>query len=381
MIDQTLLFNKLEKLNIVFLTGVPDSLLNDFCLYAEANLKKEKHIIAANEGNAVALAVGHHIATGKTPLVYMQNSGIGNAMNPLLSLAHETVYSIPMILLIGWRGGDSSGSDWVQHKRQGELTTVLMDDMNIPYRIVEDEESVIAQFSWAAETAKALKSPVALVVRKGILAKTEKDIIYPNDNTLLSREEAMDVVLGHLPKDTLYVATTGRATRELIYLKQKRGIAEDTVFLNVGAMGHASSIALGISLGQPGRNVVCFDGDSAAIMHLGALTTVGKVKPSNFLHIVLNNGVHESVGGQRSAGQDSDLTTIAKGAGYFTVDRPVMNKQEVLAALDVSQKTDGPVFMDIHICQGIRKEVSLLNISHIEMKERLMEEMGENESK
>jgi phosphonopyruvate decarboxylase len=376
MVDQSLLFKTLKSLNIGLITGVPDSLLNDFCLYADENLKESEHIIAANEGNAIALAAGHYLATGKVPLVYMQNSGIGNAMNPLLSLTHQTVYSIPMILVIGWRGGESASSDWAQHKRQGELTTVLLDDMNIPYRVIESDDEAIGSFTWAEEKARSIKSPVALIVKKGILAKKEKDAVFPEDKVKLSREEAIDAVLCHLPPDTLYLATTGRATRELNHAKQAHGLPMDTIFLNVGAMGHTSSIALGIAMGQPERQVVCFDGDSAAIMHLGAITTIGKLKPDNFMHILLNNGVHESVGGQESAGQIVNMTGIAKYAGYNTVEAQVITKQELLEVVDNLKKLSGPSFIDIHIRQGIRKDIPPLDISHIEMKENLMNNLS-----
>lgn len=372
MIDQSKLFDTFRILGVDFITGVPDSLLNDFCLHAEENLKKEKHIIAANEGNSIAIAAGYHIATGKIPLVYMQNSGIGNAMNPLLSLTHQTVYAIPMIIVIGWRGGDSSASDWVQHKRQGELTTVLLDDMNIPYHVVDNDEDAIDHFVWASETAKLINSPVALIIQKGILAKKEKDAIYEKDISLMNREEAMAVVLDSLPPDTIYLATTGRATRELNSFVQPKKLPQDAIFLNVGAMGHTSSIALGIAVGQPKRKVVCFDGDSAAIMHLGALTTTGKVKPDNFLHILLNNGVHESVGGQPSAGLIADMTVIARSAGYNTVNGAVKSKQDLRNAIDFLSKAEGPSFIEVHIRPGIRKDIPSLDISHKKMKENLM---------
>jgi phosphonopyruvate decarboxylase len=377
MVDLTLLFNQLQSLNIDFFTGVPDSLLNDFFLYFETNLKKNKHVIAANEGNAIAIAAGYHLATGNIPLVYMQNSGIGNAMNPLLSLTHQTVYSIPMILIMGWRGGgDSAGSDWVQHKRQGELTTVLLEDMNIPYKIVDNDNDAINHFLWAVEQVKIINSPVDLIIKKGILAKIKKEQIYQTDSILMNREEAMDIVLDYFPSDTIYLATTGRATRELHELKSKRKLPHDSEFLNVGAMGHTSSIALGIALGRPDRRVVCFDGDSAAIMHLGAFTTAGKLKPCNFLHIILNNGVHESVGGQKSAGQIADMTAIAKAAGYNTIEKPVITKQDLINTLDSLQKKDEPAFIDLHIRQGIREDIPTLNITHIEMKENLMKNLN-----
>ena len=210
MINQEDLFNRISDLGIDFVTGVPDSLLNDFCLYALSYFDEQHNIIAANEGNAIGIAAGYYMATGKVPIVYMQNSGIGNAMNPLLSLTHSDVYSIPMIIVIGWRG-DPSIKDHSQHKRQGELSTTLMDDMNIPYAILDDESLVLKSFEWAFDKTKEISAPVALIAKKGILSKNQKDSIYPEEGEMMNREDAMDVVFELCPPNTVYSATTGPA--------------------------------------------------------------------------------------------------------------------------------------------------------------------------
>jgi phosphonopyruvate decarboxylase len=328
-------------------------------------------VIAANEGNAIALAAGYHLATDSVPLVYMQNSGLGNAVNPLLSLTHADVYAIPLILLIGWRG-EPGVKDHAQHKKQGELTPVLLKTMDIPYKILTNNmKESLAAVKWATETAKQTVSPVALLAGKGVLEKGEKEN-FNDSNAKLSREEAINCIIESVPKDSVFVATTGRATRELHALRDILGDSHEMDFLNVGAMGHASSIATGIALANKKRLVVCLDGDSAAIMHLGALTTVGKMQPSNFLHVILNNGVHESVGGQPSAGYLVNLTEIAENSGYRTVGKALKNKEEAERSIGQLLASGGPAFIDFHIRQGIRNDLPPLKIEHSLLKDNFM---------
>jgi phosphonopyruvate decarboxylase len=371
MIDQKIFVEYLRDEGVTFITGVPDTLLNDFCLYIEKYWTKEQHVIAANEGNAVALAAGYHLASGSVPLVYMQNSGLGNTVNPLLSLTHPNVYAIPMILLIGWRG-EPGTKDHAQHKKQGELTPVLIEAMDIPYKILTNNlEESLAAVKWAIETANQTNSPVALLAGKGVLEKGEKE--NPNDDsTKLSREEAIRCIIESVPKGSIFVATTGRATRELHALRDILGDGHNTDFLNVGAMGHTSSIATGIALANKKRLVICLDGDSAAIMHLGSLTTVGKIQPPNFLHVILNNGVHESVGGQPSAGYLINFTAIAENSGYVTPGKAVEKEQDIRELIKYLSTIGKPAFIDIHIRQGIRSNLPPLKISHSQLKDDLM---------
>lgn len=373
MVNQEELFSALHKMGINFFTGVPDSLLNDFCLYMTKNIPDGQHVMAANEGNAIGIATGHYLATGDIPVVYMQNSGIGNATNPLLSLTHPCVYSIPLILVIGWRG-DPAVKDHAQHKKQGELTPVLLDDMDIPYRILDDDTTVIEKFQWAFDTAKASSSPVALIAKKGILTQKEKHQEYP-ESALMNREEAISAVIDVLGEDAVYLATTGRATRELHEQLAIHGMHRDIEFLNVGAMGHLSSIGLGMALGAPERKMVVFDGDAAAVMHMGSMATNGRYRPDNLIHIVLNNGVNESVGGQTSSGQIVDLTTIAKACGYETPLTFIDNQSKLQAF--VKNWADAPqlAFVDVHVRQGIRKDMPKLQIDHKEMKDALCKKL------
>lgn len=371
MVDLKQLFESLDEKGVKFFTGVPDSLLNNFCLYLVNNITDGKHVMAANEGNAIAIAAGNYMATGNIPVVYMQNSGIGNATNPLLSLTHDCVYGIPMILVIGWRG-DPSINDHAQHKKQGELTPVLMKDMDIPYEILDDENTVVDKFAWAVEKAKEISSPVALIAKKAILTEKVKKQDYP-ESKLMNREEAVSAVVDVLGDDAIYLGTTGRATREVHEQLKEHGIGEGHEWQNVGSMGHVSSVGLGIALAKPEQNVVVFDGDAAAVMHLGAFATNCRYKAGNLIHIVLNNGVNESVGGQPSAGYVVSLTEIADACGYRTPGHAVETKEELQAILKDYKKGEMPLFIDVHVRQGIRSDMPKLNIDHKAQKVALME--------
>lgn len=381
MINQEKFFKALNDRDVEFFTGVPDSHLNAFCTYLMENVSSSKHIIAANEGNAVALASGYYFATGTVPLVYMQNSGMGNALNPLASLVDKNVYSVPMVLLIGWRG-DPSVKDHEQHKTQGEITTKLLDILGIPYVVVKDDDQCIEEtVSWAVQTAKGTGVPTALIAQKGVFAENTKKPLV-DDSYPMSREGAIKVILDNTPKDTIFVATTGRATRELYFLRNERGETHDCDVLNVGSMGHASSISMGIAKAIQNRLVVCLDGDAAAIMHLGALTTISKYDIPNFLHIILNNGAHESVGGQPSAGQLVDFAKIAQGSGYRA--KVVENEDSLIAAL--KELTDGKAasFIDVRIRKGMRPVLPPLKINHHQLITNFMninskKDSGENE--
>lgn len=361
MIEQKDLYKLWKENGIEFFTGVPDSYLNGFCNFLLNNIDNNHHVIAANEGNAIGIAAGHYFATGEVPVVYMQNSGIGNAINPLASLADENVYGVPMILVIGWRGPGEAKHP--QHKLQGEITTKLLEIMNIPYNILEGELQDIEYIvKKAVDTARNTRKPYGLIVPKGILdgeKGNNKDFNYP-----LSREEAIEVVLDHMPEDTVYCTTTGRATRELYFLREKRGESKENDFLNVGAMGHNSSVALGIALESKQRKVVVLDGDSAAIMHMGAMTTISKYNLKNYIHIILNNGAHESVGGQPSAGHLIDFTAIAKACGYKTWKKPIEDKEELIEAIEQLGNEDSPVFLDVRIHKGLRGVLPPLDFEH-----------------
>lgn len=374
MIIQEKFIETLYSEGVRFFAGVPDSYLNGFCNCLLETIPGDKHVIAANEGNAIAIATGYYFCTNTIPLVYMQNSGMGNAINPLVSLVDKHVYSVPMILLIGWRGEPEIG-DHPQHRTQGEITLNLLKMLGIPYVIAEDnDEKLKEQTRWALKTAKTNKTPVALIGKKGVFASVKKtnktDDCYP-----MSREEAIEIILNTLPKNTIYTATTGRTTRELYFLRERRNEGHQYDFLNVGSMGHASSVALGIAMADRNRKVVCLDGDSAALMHMGSFTMASKTVVPNMLHIVLNNGAHESVGGQPSAGHLIDFTKIAQGSGYQTLNGAATNKKELEEALRLLQETEHVAFLDVRIHKGLRGELPPLKISHERLIKDFMTEL------
>lgn len=377
MLNQEKVFQSLADHGVTYFTGVPDSYLNGFCNYALAHCGS-RNVIAANEGNAVAIAAGHYFATREIPLVYMQNSGEGNAVNPLASLVDKAVYAVPMLLLIGWRGQGDTEPNHPQHKLQGEITPALLDIMHIPYVILTDDD---AQFGRTVEAAvrycRETRGVYAFIAPKGVMADPDKpnnvDAAYP-----MSREEAIEVILDHMPKDTVYSATTGRATRELFFLREKRNETKAHDFLNVGSMGHASSVALGIALAKPERPVVALDGDSAAMMHMGAMTMVSKVNAPNFLHVVLNNGAHESVGGQPSAGHLVDFTKIAEACGYQTVGHAVTNEEELIAAIEELKDCGKAAFIDCRIHKGLTRKLPPIIFDHREAIDALIDDLNES---
>ena len=374
MLDQKKVFETLQAHGVSYYVGVPDSYLNGFCNYALQHYPNH-NVITANEGNAVALAAGHYLATREIPLVYMQNSGEGNAVNPLVSLADKNVYAIPMILLIGWRGQGNSEPNHPQHKLQGEITTSLLEILHIPYTVLEDDDVKFAEtVEKAVKYCTEERGIYACVAPKGVMADPDK----PNnvdDKYPMSREEAIEVILDHMPADTIYSATTGRATRELFFLREKREEGKEHDFLNVGSMGHASSVALGIALSKPDRYVVALDGDSAAIMHMGAMTMVSKVSAPNFLHVILNNGAHESVGGQPSAGHLLDWTKIADACGYETVHHPVTTKEELIEAIEKLKRAGKAGFIDCRIHKGLARKLPPIIFDHREAIDKLIDDL------
>jgi phosphonopyruvate decarboxylase len=341
-----------------FLAGVPDSLLKEFCAYVDAALPPENHIIAANEGSAVALASGHHLATGKVPVVYLQNSGLGNTVNPLLSLADPEVYGLPMVVIIGWRG-EPTIQDEPQHVKQGRVTGALIEAMEYPYRVLNGGEAEALAFAaWAVAKARQTGGPVVLLVRKGAFGVAEAK--RPNPDVparRLSREAVIALVTEVLDGYATIIATTGMISRELYEQREMRGQSRACDFLTVGAMGHASQIALGIARALPERQVVCLDGDGAVLMHMGGLALIGASKVGNLLHVVLNNGAHDSVGGQPTVALDVSLTGVARACGYDLVEGPFEDRAEICEALARLVSLPGRRFLELRIRPGSRKDL------------------------
>jgi len=339
-----------------FYTGVPDSQLKSLCnfLMDRYGLDPAHHVIAANEGNAVGLAAGYHLVTGKTPVVYLQNSGLGNIVNPAASLLNEKVYGIPCLFIVGWRG-EPGVHDEPQHIFQGEITLPLLDNLDIP-AFVMDKATTAEQVRTKLDEYRALfvqGKQAAFVVRKGALEYTGKTI-YGNSHHM-SREEAIGYILAASGDDPV-VSTTGKASREVYELRESRGQGHSRDFLTVGSMGHSSSIALGIALQKKDRRVWCLDGDGAALMHLGAMALIGANRPANLIHIVLNNEAHESVGGLPTVAGSLDLPAIALACGYPSAEA-VDSSEGLDRALAAAKASKQLAFIEVKCALGARDDL------------------------
>ena len=347
--------------------GVPDSVLAGFCLDAADVFGFDKHLIAANEGSAVGAAIGHHLATGEVSVVYMQNSGLGNAVNPLISLASGEVYSIPMMLVIGWRGMPGI-EDEPQHVLQGRVTQQMLECLGIPYQTVhETDEKVSKQVRDLLELSKRTSAPVALLIPKGSL-RSDRTQERLHDPTLMSREEALQEVLENLDPGTLFVSTTGMLSRE--FYENTDGLKSRNCFMCVGGMGHAGSVALGIAQELRHKRVVCLDGDGAAIMHLGAMASIGKENCPNLIHIVFNNGVHDSVGGQPTTNREIEFSKIAHECGYRLAVR-ASSRVELVSILKDAEATTGVSLIEIIVNPGNRADIGRPKEDMIALKRRM----------
>ena len=361
----------IKESGIDFFTGVPDSLLKSFCAYV-TDTCGENHVIAANEGGAVGLAAGHYLATGAPALVYMQNSGQGNAVNPLCSLADPDVYSIPMVLLVGWRG-EPGVKDEPQHVKQGKVTVSLFETLGIPTEVLPDDEKAALELARKMiERAKVESRPVALIVRKGLFAEYKLQTKRP-DIATLRREDAIQAILESLGDEAVVVSTTGMISREVYEIRERLGQGHEKDFLTVGSMGHAIMIALGIAQkctdGNPNRYVACLDGDGASIMQMGNMAIAGAAHQPNLLHFVLNNAAHDSVGGQPTVGSEIDLAKIAEACGYYVADKFEGGQIEDLKAM-LRERIDQAIyswacdgddvqttFFEIKVAKGARKDL------------------------
>ena len=374
MIRPAFFIEKLRENGVNCFAGVPDSLLKNICAYITDHCDARHNIIAANEGAAVGIAVGHYLATGKPACVYMQNSGEGNIINPLASLTDQEVYNIPVLLLIGWRGRPGV-HDEPQHVKQGKVTTGLLDVMGVNYEVLSKEEDKAEKQIAKAIKALQNKDVFALVIEKDTFEDYKLQNVEKNDLTM-SREESIQTVAASLGEKDCIVSTTGMISRELFEYRAAMNQGHERDFLTVGSMGHASQIALGIAMAQPERRVWCFDGDGAAIMHMGSMAIVASKQPKNYVHVVFNNGAHDSVGGQPTVGLHIDLPAVAKAVGYkaaFSVD----NKAELNLILSEAKNLEGPVLVEIKVKKGNRKDLGRPTTTPIQNKEALMDFLSE----
>lgn len=306
----------LEIIGADFYAGVPDSQLRALCdcLMDTYGIDPSHHIIAANEGNCVAIAAGYHLATGKVPVVYMQNSGEGNIINPVASLLNDQVYGIPILFIVGWRG-EPGVHDEPQHIYQGQVTLKLLEDMDIRTFIIGSETTTEEIHATMVEFRKVFRQgkSAAFVVRKSALSYDE-NVVYSNKNTML-REEVIRHIVRASNGDPI-ISTTGKASRELFEIRENNYQGHQYDFLTVGSMGHSSSIALGVAIHKPDKKIWCIDGDGAALMHMGAMAVIGANAPDNLIHVIINNGAHESVGGMPTVAFKVNLADIALACGY-----------------------------------------------------------------
>ena len=355
-----------------FYTGVPDSQLKALCNYLmyRYGIDPKHHVIAANEGNCTALAAGYHLATGRIPAVYMQNSGEGNIINPVASLLNEKVYGIPMIFIIGWRG-EPGIHDEPQHIYQGEVTLKLLEDMDIKTYVVgpdtTDEEVMTAMNDFNGILAAGKN--VAFVIRKGALTDAPR-VDYKNDAKMM-REEILRHIVAASGEDPI-VSTTGKASRELFEIREANGQSHKYDFLTVGSMGHSSSIALGVAINKPGQRIWCVDGDGALLMHMGAMAVIGAYRPSNLIHIVINNGAHETVGGMPTVAASMDLVTIAKACGYENA-AGADSTESLDRELEKAKSSQGLSFIEVKCSIGARADLGRPTTGAWENKQKFME--------
>lgn len=378
MLKPQILVEFLKKNNINFFSGVPDSLLKDFCAYVDDEFPSRNHIIAANEGSAVGLAIGHHLSSGKVPLVYLQNSGLGNTVNPLISLASQEVYSIPILLLIGWRG-EPGIKDEPQHIHQGRITPSLLEVMDIPYTIIDsnmDQLEVLNLIEKQIINCQKFKKPVCILVRKGTFETYKKKINKSSNLQFeLEREEAVQIATKVCESNSVIVCTTGMLSRELFEFRANHKLGHGKDFLCVGGMGHASQIATGIAIDQPNRPIYCFDGDGAALMHMGSMAITGTKNLPNLIHLVFNNGCHESVGGQPTVAQKFKLSNVASSLGY-KFSETVSDEESLKATILKAQLNNTSSFIEILVRSGHRSDIGRPTTTPIENKNALMKSLN-----
>ncbi|MDB2318929.1 phosphonopyruvate decarboxylase [Gammaproteobacteria bacterium] len=353
MIDVKDFYDSLKNYGVTNFCGVPDSLLKDVCAYIADSSDASQHLITANEGSAVAMAVGQYIATGKLSLVYMQNSGFGNAINPLLSLADHNVYAIPMLLMVGWRG-EPGINDEPQHLKQGKIMEQLIEACELHKIIIDAETNISSALKSAISFATTNSQPVIVLVKKNTFMPYKLRKVVP-DIAKATREDAIKMIINSSEPEDIFVSTTGMASRELFELRSKNKQSHSKDFLTVGSMGHSSMIALGISQ-NTNNHVFCIDGDGASLMHLGNYTSIGNSAPETFIHVLINNASHDSVGGQPTCADKIDLPLIAKASGYASVES-TSNINDIKNYIEQFKKVPGPHFLEVKVRKGARDDL------------------------
>lgn len=370
-------YELLSSHSISFFAGVPDSLLKHFCSYVAEHTPKSSHIIAANEGNALAIAAGYYLATKEIALVYMQNSGLGHAINPLTSLTDPSVYGIPALLLIGWRG-EPGIEDEPQHRKKGAITFDLLEALKIERSIlpksIDRAKEVVKE---AVEWMQKSEAPYALVVQEKTFASYLPKI--EEDPLPCAREEALELLLKTISREAILLSTTGGISRELFSLREKHNEGHERDFLVIGSMGHVSQISLGLSLAKLKRDIFCLDGDGSLLMHLGGLATIGAASPPHYKHILLNNGAHDSVGGLRTPALSMDISALAKACGYQWAS-VATTREEIQREAEALASCVGPALLEIRVRRGSRADLGRPTKTPIETKTAFMEYLEKGET-
>jgi phosphonopyruvate decarboxylase len=375
MISPQAFVDALVENDIKFFAGVPDSLLKDLCACISDTTSDDQHIITANEGAAIACVSGYHLATGKVGLVYMQNSGLGNAINPLVSLVDPEVYKIPLLLIIGWRG-EPGVKDEPQHIKQGKITLDLLDTIGVQYEVIDSStEDIKDVVSKACKNIKSTGRTYAFVIREKTFGKYRAISPFVCADYPLERESAIKAIVNEISADDVIVSTTGKTSRELYEYRVTLGQGHQNDFLTVGSMGHCSQIAMGVALQKKGLQVFCIDGDGSVIMHMGSLAISGKRAPANFKHIVINNGAHDSVGGQKTVGFEIDLVKVADACGYRSVYR-AESKDELVNILRTMKDAQGPSFLEVRVKLGSREDLGRPKETPVANKAAFMEALS-----
>lgn len=354
MIAITELVSTLNYNGVNFATGVPDSLLGQLGAALDNPHSGIKHVTAVNEGSAVGLGIGSYLATGRLPLVYMQNSGLGNALNPLVSLAGSSTFNVPLLLLIGWRGevGPEGAQieDEPQHILQGRITPALLELMEIPFFILDSKSSIYEVVASACKAALQRSLPVAIVVRKGSFQSSA--FLRSKNAGNISRRRSIEVICDSIPTQTPIIATTGMISRELFDVRRLSG-QNPPDLLCVGGMGHAVSVASGFA-SMSSQRILLLDGDGSAQMHLGALLTASSIP--NLIHVVLNNGGHASVGGQSTSSPDLDFSLLTPYLGYKNSFR-ANNEVELRDSVAMILARDTSSFLEIRCAMQTTPEL------------------------
>lgn len=371
MIEPARFIDHLRSHGVTFYTGVPDSLLKQLNAHIMAELPPEQHIVAANEGAAVAIAMGHYLRTSTPAMVYLQNSGVGNTINPLLSLADPDVYGTPMVIVVGWRG-QPGVKDEPQHVKQGRIMESLLDALDLPWAVLpHDPAAAEATVSEAVKAAVDASTPYVILVEKGTFAESVTGPPASVDGALPSREEALVAMAGSVGREAIVVSTTGMLSRELFEYREREGLPGDRDFLTVGGMGHACSIALGVALREPNREVWCFDGDGAFLMHLGSLAVIADHAPPSYFHVVFNNGVHDSVGGQPTSISVVDVAATARALGYRYA-ASTSDLSSIDDAVAELRNAGGPALLELKVRPGNRPGIGRPTRTPAESKRAFM---------